>query len=24
VGRPPWFMLTVITPGGELSYRFLC
>jgi hypothetical protein len=24
VGRPPWFMLTVITHGGEFSYRFLC
>ena len=24
VGRPPWFMLTMLARGGELSYRFLC
>jgi hypothetical protein len=23
VGRPPWFMLTMLTRGGELSYGFL-
>jgi hypothetical protein len=24
VGRPPWFLRTMLTRSRELSYRFLC
>jgi hypothetical protein len=24
MGRPPWFVQTIITCGGEFSYKFCC
>ncbi len=24
MGRPPWFVQTMVTHGGEFGYKFLC
>jgi hypothetical protein len=24
MGRPPWFVQTMLTRGGEFGYKFLC